>query len=330
MSDITLVADIGATNARFAISGHDTCLDKIQVLSCVDYADPQAAIDYYLTHHNIPKIDNLCFAIAGPIVGDVVKVTNNHWAFDREELITRYQLNCVSFLNDFEAIAYSIPQLSSEQLHRIGQPDILSTQGENFTYAILGAGSGLGVASLLKRNDEVFPIVTEGGHVNFSPNDDLQLAIFTLLKEKYVNVSNEMFLSGPGIVNIYNSICDIEQKDKLFQTAESICDAANKQADESSIKTLAVFFEVLAQVAGDLALTFKAFDGVFIAGGIVPRYINLIDHKRFREVFKNKSQHAKWLDLTPVVVVTETYPGLIGASYYAKNNLTRHRSTKHK
>lgn len=319
---ITLLADIGATNARFALSAKNASPKLVQVLQCEDFETAEDAINTYLLGANISKIHNICFAVAGPVLQGAVDVTNNHWVIRSSALKNKYQVNHVSLLNDFEAIAYSVTELSSKQLHSLGGPEATSTHINNFTYAILGAGSGLGVASLIKRENNVYPVVTEGGHASFSPVDELQMAILNFLRKKYEQVSNEQLLSGPGIVNIYQALCEIQSQKVTLHSASQICEAANNSQDEICMNSLDVFFKILGQVAGDLVLTFGAFDGVFIAGGIVQRYQALIENSQFRASFENKSKHHALLAETPSYLITEKNPGLIGANYYANEKLT--------
>jgi glucokinase len=319
LDNVTLLADIGATNARFAISLNNDAPKNVQILQCEEFDTSVQAIDVYLKSHNIDKINNICFALAGPIANGVVKLTNNHWSFSEKELKLKYKVDHVALLNDFEAIAYSVTQLSSNQLINLNQKKPVTTHNNNANYVVLGAGTGLGVAALINRDDKYYPIVTEAGHVNFSPVNDSQLEIFNFLRKRFDQVSNEHLLSGPGIVNLYQAVCNIDQTENTFTTAAQICQAANNDQDDASIKTLNVFYELLGQVAGDLTLTFGAFDGVYIAGGIVQRYPKMINKSRFRECFENKIQHRALLENTPTFLVTEMYPGLIGANYYANH-----------
>jgi glucokinase len=321
IKQITLLADIGATNARFALSVGKTELQSIEVLQCTDFTTVEDAIDCYLRSHGVSKIDSICFAVAGPVIQGVVKVTNNHWLLDSAQLSKKYQLLDVSLLNDFESVAYSVTQLSKQELMPIGKQALSKKQASSFTYVILGPGTGLGVAALVNRNNKTIPIVTEGGHASFAPINEIQLAILNCLRKKYKQVSNELLLSGAGIVNIYQALCEIHHEKVRFEDAAQIGLAAEHAEDQLCIQSLQVFFEVLGQVAGDLALTFAAFDGVYVAGGIVPRYQNMIEDSRFRAGFENKSQHRELLENTPTYLVTATHPGLIGAQYFANSKL---------
>ena len=319
VDNVTLLADIGATNARFATSFNHDAPNKVKILQCNDFETVEQAIDVYLESQDLSNVTHICLAAAGPVSEGMIKLTNNHWVLCEEALRLRYKVDNVSLLNDFESVAYSVTQLTSSQLLPLGQIKPITNNNINVTYAVLGAGTGLGVAALINRDDKFYPIVTEAGHVNFSPVNDIQIEIFKTLRNKYGLVSNELLLSGPGIVNLYQAICEINGSKNTFTTSAQICEAANKGADSASIKTLDVFYDVLGQVAGDLTLTFGAFDGVYIAGGIVQRYPHLIEKSGFRDCFENKSQHCELLENTPTYLITEVYPGLIGAHYYASH-----------
>lgn len=321
IKQITLLADIGATNARFALSVGKTELQSVQVLQCIDFATVEDAIDCYLRSHDVSKIDSICFAVAGPVIKDVVKVTNNHWLLDTNQLCKIYQLQQVLLINDFESVAYSVTQLPRQELVPIGKQGMSKKQANSFTYVILGPGTGLGVAALVNRSSQIFPIVTEGGHASFAPMNELQLAILNCLRKKYKQVSNELLLSGSGIVNIYQALCVINDEKVRFDSADQIGLAAESAEDNICVQSLQVFFEVLGQVAGDLVLTFAAFDGVYIAGGIVPRYQHLIENSLFRDGFENKNQHRGLLENTPTYLVIASQPGLVGAQYYANSKL---------
>ena len=315
----TLLADIGATFVRFALSKSNH-LNSIQVLKCDQYSSPIEAINYYLQCNNTLQIDNICFAIAGPVLGDVVKVTNSHWVLDSNKLKNIYDLKSVKFLNDFEAIAYSLPILSKKQIVQINDINNINSDKADFSYVVLGPGSGFGVAALLKRGDKIFSVVSEAGHINFSPNNELQIAILNYLKQSNKQVTNEHLLSGPGIFNLYQSLCEIEGTKLNYFNAQEICESAINTNDKISKKCLDVFFEILGQVAGDLALAFNAYDGVYIGGGIARRYSKQLIKSQLYTAFANKYQHQQILVNTPLYLIVEEYPGLVGANYFENSH----------
>ncbi|MCL4164429.1 UNVERIFIED_CONTAM: hypothetical protein GTU68_018302, partial [Idotea baltica] len=268
-----LIADIGGTNARFALASEQSpYFEQTQTLQCADFKTVEQAIDAYLETHNITALKGLCFAVAGPIQEESVRFTNNHWEISCTVLRQRYKTDLVQLLNDFESIAYSLPQLSDADLSSISfngeQP--LDTSND-YTVAVLGPGSGLGIAGLCQRNQGLIPLSTEGGHTGFAPDNPLQDQILDGLRQKFERVSNERLLSGPGLVNIYEVLCDINAQPNLGLGPSDIAVSAREQSDQICMQTMALFFQILGQVAGDTALALGAHEGIFIGGGIVQR-----------------------------------------------------------
>lgn len=319
-----LIADIGGTNARFALATDNGGFYKAKTLLCKDYAAANLAIDAYLRSESIGSLHAICFAAAGPIRNQTIQFTNNHWQIDMAELESQYQAQDSHLLNDFEAIAYSLPSLSLDQLCPVGGNWELQDT-KPLKLGVLGPGSGLGVGGIVKsQNSHLSPIVTEGGHSGFSPQTDYQAAILKALLKNHSYVSNELFLSGPGIANIYHAICDVENKcydQNSLLSAKDISHNAKKHKDQTSLKTLELFFEILGQLAGDVALHQTAVDGIYIAGGIVQRYQTELCASRFRAGFENKGKQTNLLKSIPTWLITEANPGLIGASIYASLHL---------
>ena len=322
----TLIADIGGTNARFAQSTHHApFFTSAQTLQCADFDKFEEAVDAYLRAHEIKELSGICFAVAGPIDGGRVEFTNNHWKIDCAKLSEQYQLDKIKLLNDFEAIAYSLVRLNS--LDREDGFDSISgdwpfDSKQDFTVGIVGPGSGLGVAGLSQRNGELFANVTEGGHAGFSPENKQQLAILEYLHNKYDDrVSCERLLSGPGIVNIHEALCQLNNQENPSLNAADIATAAISGNDPLCQQAFELFFEILGQAAGDLALTIGAFDGIFIAGGIAQRYPKQLSNSNFRAGFENKGRHRHLLEATPTWLIRHKNPGLLGASVYAQEYL---------
>ena len=316
-----LIADIGGTNARFAIAGQTPgCFDRLEVLQCADYEAVDLALAAYLDIQSIDHLDGICIAAAGPIQNQTIQMTNNHWFINMSELEHKFGTESSRLLNDFEAISYALPQLSEDQLICIGEPCELPT-GDNFNLGIIGPGSGLGVGALIRREGTDYSLLTEGGHAGFSPENSFQVQILEDLFKKYNRVSNERLLSGPGLINIYQALCHLDAVPYKDISAGEIGRLAAEGQDEQCSQTLALFFEILGQVAGDVVLTQAAFDGVFIGGGISQRYPNQLLESKFRAGFENKGRHSHLLEATPTWLITETSPGLIGASSYAQRFL---------
>lgn len=310
-----LIGDIGGTNARFAIANpeHPGFSDAL-TLQCADYASADEAIRHYLNGLAVETPDVICLAVAGPVVGKTVQVTNNHWTLNAEDIATDFSIDDVRLLNDFEAVAYSIPQLRAEDTEVIGLPDQKPSLDDNFNIAILGPGTGLGTAGLVRRGQVVIPIVAEGGHIGFAPKSQVQVEMLTALRSKFDRVSVERLVSGSGIENIYWALTLIHGEQRTQLSAQEIF--ANGDDPRASEATQ-MFFEILGQVAGDLALALGARDGVYIAGGITKRYPALLQNSGFRNAFDNKGSHRSYMERIPTLLITHDEPGLLGAAYCA-------------
>ena len=319
MADRTLlVGDIGGTNARFAIADPDhPGFSDVATLQCADYASADDAIRHYLSELSVQAPDVICLAVAGPVVGKTVQVTNNHWTLNAEDIAADFGLDEVRLLNDFEAVAYSIPQLQVDDLEVIGLPDKSPKLEESFNIAILGPGTGLGTAGLIRRGQAVIPIVGEGGHIGFAPRSQVQVDILNALRGKFDHVSVERLVSGSGIENIYWALTRIHGEQRTRLSAQEIFANSEEGGDPRASETTQMFFEILGQVAGDLALTLGAEDGVYIAGGITKRYPSLLRNSGFRNAFDNKGGHRAYMERIPTLLITHDEPGLLGAAYCA-------------
>jgi len=313
-----LIGDIGGTNARFALANTDTPgFREEMTLQCSDYESADVAINAYLKQRKAPPPDIICFAAAGPVVDGNLRITNNHWSLAERELKDKFGGASVRLLNDFEAIAYSIPLLSAEDAMPVGLPRPTDLGDGDFTIGIVGPGTGLGAAGLSRKNGATCPIIGEGGHVGFAPETQDQLAVLMQLREQFDRVCDERLVSGPGIVNLYSALAKIRHKPIVLTTAADIFAHAGEGADELAQEAVGMFFEILGQVAGNLALTLGAFDGVFIGGGIVARKPELIVNSRFRTGFERKGRHRSLMEKTPTQVILHPHPGLLGASFIA-------------
>ena len=315
----TLIADIGGTNARFALSaGAPHYFTQAQTLEAAEFERINDAIDKYLHSHNIQQLGSIALAVAGPIRNEKVTFPNSHWSIDCADLRKRYNVENAKMLNDWEAISYSLGNLSPDDLMSIGG-EWSQAPDNNFTLGALGPGSGLGVAGLLRRNEELIPLVTEGGHAGFSPENQLQGEILLYLQSKFDDrISRERLLSGPGLVNIHEALCGIRGCENPGLNAADIAVAGINNSDSICQQAIALFFEVLGQVAGDTALTLGAYDGIFIGGGICQRYPDQLTQSNFRRGFENKGRHSHLMTNIPTWLITHKNPGLIGASLFAR------------
>jgi glucokinase len=318
MSEQNLViGDIGGTNARFALANqHYPGFHDVVELKCADFASALDALRYFLGRLDIESLDAICLAAAGPLVDHSIDVTNNHWSLSAATLASEFDVDAVRLLNDFEAIAYSIPFLAAEQRLVVGGPRGTDLADRQFNVAILGPGTGLGVAGLSARSGAYLPVTGEGGHVSFAPESDLQLELLRVLRSRFGRVSAERLVAGPGIENIFSALLEIRGENGDALTAADIFAAAGVPGAAADAVTL--FFEILGQVAGDLALTLGAYDGVYIAGGIAKRYPEMLAASRFRAGFESKGRYSHILEKVPTYLILHEQPGLLGVSYLAR------------
>ena len=313
MSHVALIGDIGGTNARFALAKPNGLgyADE-RVYACQQFSTPEAAINQYLSDVEAAAPTAMCLAIAGPVVDGKAELTNSNWTLNRAHLGAAFACNNVRLINDFEAVALSLPRLSARDLLPIGvkaRPDLTSAE---HTVAVLGPGTGLGVSIVVKRQDQTVTLATEGGHAGFAPESATQLKVLKVLQAKFERVSVERLISGTGLENIYWALTeggnDVPSAAAIFQ---------RRQIDPIATDAIALFYEILGQVAGDIALVTGAFDGVYLAGGIAQRYPTLLANSRFRAGFENKGRHAQLTECIPTALITHPQPGLLGACEFA-------------
>lgn len=313
-----LIGDIGGTNARFALADPARpAFSNVVTLKCDDFESSESAIKHYLSAVKAGPPDIICLAAAGPIVDRRVRFTNNHWEIAADELAGEFSIDRVRLLNDFEAIAYSIPFLTKEDCVVVGQPDPKPLEGEHYMVGILGPGTGLGAVGLRKHGDLYLPIAGEASHCGFAPETQVQIDILSALHEQFDRVSSERLVSGPGLENIYWALTRIHGEKRAHLAPAEIFEAAIANTDPLAAEAVQMFFEVLGQVAGDLALTLGAEDGIFIAGGIAKRYPELLMNSRFRTGFEHKGRHRSLMERIPTQLIMHEQPGLLGAAYCA-------------
>ena len=322
MTDMNLlIGDIGGTNARFALaSAADRGFHDEMTLKCADYASPEAAIEQYLADTGSARPAAVCLAAAGPVIDGNINITNNHWALTTRSLSDALGGVPVKLLNDFAAVSSAIPVLGANDHVAVGLPQSDGLPEGDFSVAILGPGTGLGVAGLYRRAGVDVPIVGEGGHIGFAPESQVQIDVLAVLRERFDRVSVERLLSGSGVENIYRALNRIHDEPRKPLSAREVF-AAAMEGEQRAVDTAMLFFEILGQVAGDLAMQLGAADGVYIAGGITKRYPELLQGSAFRAAFENKGHHRPWLESIPTLLITHAEPGLLGAAYVAQGLL---------
>ena len=308
-----LLGDVGGTNARFAWQqAPDSNPADVAVYPCAGYDTLLAAISHYLQVKGKPTPVACAIGIANPITGDHVKMTNHHWSFSIAELKVQLGVARLVVINDFTALALALPALPAGDLHQIGRGTAM--QGSNI--ALLGAGTGLGVSGLVaSHSGQQIPVTGEGGHVTLAAHDDHEAAVVQHLRQRFGHVSAERVLSGPGLVNLYQTLCALAAQHAEPLDAAAIIARARADQDEQCTTALDLFFKFLGSVAGDLALTLGACGGVYIGGGIVPRLITELERSSFRDRFESKGRFRDYLrDIPTLVINTKVSPAFLGAA----------------
>ena len=310
-----LLADIGGTNARFCLETESGKTDAIWVAECGQYPTIGAAISTYLT---LPTtiaaggevVKRAGIAVATPINSDVVRMTNNHWAFSIQEMQAQFGWEALTVTNDFTALAHSLPYLLDTQKNKIGG----GAAQTNAAIGLVGPGTGLGVSGLIPCGAQWVALNSEGGHTNFAPTTDTEVEILNFARQRFSSVSNERFLSGPGLVLIHEALTQIRRRTSLPITPPEILENGLNGSCDLCREAIDTFCGMLGTVAGNLAITLGSQGGVYIGGGIVPRLGHYFAESAFRARFENKGRFTHYLAEIPTYVISEQFPAFIGLS----------------
>lgn len=303
-----LVADIGATNARLALASSERRLTQEQVFDCGRYDSLSAVFNTYLAQLE-EKPEAAAIAIANPVIGDLVKMTNHHWQFSRENLRRELHLEKLVVLNDFTALAIAIPHLQPYEVVQCGG----GAAHVNGAIGVLGPGSGLGVSGLIWSDGDWHPLASEGGHATYTPVSEREQQMASVLAGRFGHVSCERVVSGQGLVNVYQALCELDGAPAENLSAADITQRALDKSCERCVETADIFCASLGTIAGNLALTLGALGGIYLGGGILPKMLPLLQQSQFRERFENKGRFTHYLSEIPSFVITAEYPALAGA-----------------
>ncbi|TKB44833.1 glucokinase [Thalassotalea mangrovi] len=312
-SMVNIVADIGGTNLRIGMLDDTGVVKNLHLYQCAEFSGLQVVLEDYFVQHQIDSSKvNACLAIACPVDKDLISMTNLPWQFSQSELKASLQLRSLYLINDYTAIAMSVNSLDDTQKVKIGGGKAIAKK----PIAICGPGTGLGVANLFEFQGQWISVGGEGGHVDFAPTDDDEVAILKFLKQKYPRVSAEQLLSGLGIEQIYQALCALHQVQAQDYQAKDISAKGISGDCDICHQAMHQFCKTLGSFAGNLALTTGAFGGVYIAGGIVPRFLEFLAASDFRSRFEAKGRFEAFNQSIPTYVITEPQPGILGASAY--------------
>jgi glucokinase len=306
-----LIADIGGTNARFALLEGSQHRDEI-VLRCADYPDIVSAIEYYLDKvgaaRGAARPVEAALAIAGPITGDLVRMTNHAWQFSAARTRQALGWRRLILLNDFTALAMAIRQLPREELEQIGGGQLVP----EMPLALIGPGTGLGVSGLIPAGGHWIPLQGEGGHQTLPVMNEREMAMLEQLHQRFSHVSAERVLSGPGLVNLYDALCGIEGVVPEVLTPPEITRRAREASCRLCLETVSMFCALLGTLAGNLVLTLGAVGGCYIGGGIVPGLGSTFASSHFRDRFVDKGRYADYLSRVPTYVIRSELPAFVG------------------
>jgi glucokinase len=317
-----LLADIGGTYARFTLETGPGEFTQMASLRCADHADFHAAVRSYLESLNWAdggpqQIAHAAIAIANPVEGDRVRMTNYHWQFSIDEMRQRLGFDTLVVVNDFTALAMALPRLAEVDVRQVGggqarRPSVIG---------LLGAGTGLGVSGLIPAGEGWIALGTEGGHVNFGPRDKREMDILKFAWQTLDHVSYERLISGPGLELIHRALAARNGVDAAPLQAPAITQRALDDGDPLCLETLEVFCGLLGTAAANLAVTLGSLGGIYIGGGIVPRLGEYFDRSPFRARFEDKGRFRDYVSAIPTFVITAQNATFKGASAILENQL---------
>ncbi len=310
-----LIGDIGGTNARFSVvTGPDAEPGEPRIVKTASYATIDDAIRAAVLERSSTQPRSAVLAVAGPVEGDAIALTNCPWVVRPREMFAALGLSDIIVLNDFEAQALAVVALGEEHMEKIGG-------GAPVTHAsrvVLGPGTGLGVAGLVHSRGVWIPVPGEGGHMDIGPRTPREYEIFPHIATIGGRVSGEQILCGRGLVNTYRAVAAADGLAPVFNTPAEITAAALERSDRVAVEALDLFVTCLGRTAGDLALVFKSSGGVFLSGGIAQKIVPALKAGGFRAALEDKAPHSEMLSQIPAYVITHPLAALIGLSAYAR------------
>ncbi|MEX0960917.1 MAG: glucokinase [Burkholderiales bacterium] len=297
-----LLADIGGTSARFALS-RDGRVDQQQTQRCSESPGLLEAARSYLDLVGASPTQ-AAFAVAAPVLGGQVKMTNSAWTFSIEATREALGLERLLVVNDFTALAHAIPMLGQHELRQVGE----GSAARGAPVGVIGPGTGLGVSGLIPVGDRWAVLQGEGGHCSFAPRSNREDALLRVLRARFGHVSFERLASGPGLSNIYQALCELDGAAPVELPPEAVTAAAQDGSDQRAEETLDLFCAALGTAAADLALAIGARAGVYIGGGIVPRLGERFAKSPFRERFEDHGRFSAYLAGIPTFVIIAEHP----------------------
>jgi glucokinase len=310
-----VTADIGGSHARFALAdvvdGHVTRLGEPVTFRTVEHASLHTAWESFAERIGRALPRAAAIAVACPISGEMLKLTNNPWIIRPAMIGERLGVDHFTLINDFGAIGHAVAHLGQEHLRDLCGPNVaLPKEG---VISIIGPGSGLGMAQLLRRGGQDIVVECEGGHIDYAPVDEIEDMILASLRQRYGRVSVERVVSGPGLANIYEVLASLEGRAVRMGDDKALWTAALSGEDSLAVAALDRLCLILGSVAGNIALAHGA-KAVVIAGGLGLRLADLLPRSGFSSRFTAKGRFERMMSSLPVKIVTYPQPGLLGAA----------------
>jgi glucokinase len=312
-----LVADIGATHARLALETAPGVFNHVAVLRCEDFEGIVPLLRFYLAGQAEAGLHHAALAVAYPVNGDRVRMTNRAWEFSTDAVRRELGLSTLLIVNDFTALAMAIPGLGPQDLMQVGQ----GRSAPGAVVGVLGPGTGLGVSGVIPTVDGFVTLGSEGGHVNFAPADEREFAILQYAWREWQHVSNERLISGPGLELIHRALAQRNGVQASLRSAARIVSGALEEQDALCLEVLECFSGMLGGAAANLAVTLGAFGGIYIGGGIVPRMGEWFLRSPFRARFEAKGRFSDYLADIPTYVITTPNPALRGVAAILSEHL---------
>jgi glucokinase len=310
-----LVGDIGGTNARFAVietqGGEPHSFANVQT---ADFANIDVAIRDAILPQTKLRPKTAILAIAGPIAGNEIELTNCPWVVRPLVMMDMLGLKDIIVINDFAAQALAVASLDKQHLTQIGGGAPI----EGASRVVLGPGTGLGVAGLVRTGGSWLPVPGEGGHIDMGPRTPRDYQIFPHIELLEGRISGEQILCGRGMVSLYRAICAADGLTPVYSEAKQVTEAAFSGNDAAATETVDLFATYLGRLAGDIALVFMAGGGVYLSGGIAQKIMAVLQNGGMRKAFDDKAPHSEFMRSTPVFVVTHPLAAVAGLTAYAR------------
>ena len=306
-----MVADVGGTNTRIAL--YDHAAGEFRALRSYanrDYSSFDAIIALWLSSLDEAPPEYACIAVAAPPDGDRVEMSNIDWSFSCAALAARFEFRRCHWVNDFQANAYALPHLNSDQREQLQSSGRTADR-----LAVIGPGTGLGGATLDSCGSQVRATACEPGHMGISPGNDLELALFQRLLANHSDIYSELLLSGPGLARLYQLLGEINGIETRPLEPADISKRAMSGEDRACVQALATFCGLLGSICGDFVLATGAYGGIYLAGGIVPRILPFLRDSDFLQRFSAKGVMGPHLRSVEIQAITTAQPGLIGAAH---------------